>query len=103
MVELFGKGLTVERTITLDGKKDYPYHVVGERDRFAVTWGPFTEQKKIQVVLYWTDRYSNGVEPIDDIKEVCSTSLGFSQLIKYFHCLCIYSGQMTRAARKSLW
>jgi len=99
LVQLFDKGMTVEKSVTLEGKKDRPYHVVGELNKFSITWGPFAEQKKIQVVLYTPE---SEIDPIDTINEVCSFSLRCSQLMIYFRCLCIYSYPMTRAARKSL-
>jgi hypothetical protein len=70
LVELFAKGVRVEKTVTLDGKKDRPYHVVGEQGKFAVTWGPFSEQKTIQVALYRTDASGNSIEPIGTLKEL---------------------------------
>ena len=70
VVGLRDKGMTIEKTVTFEGKKENPYHIVGERERFGVTWGPFTEQKQIQVTLYWTDTAYNGLEPIDSVKEV---------------------------------
>jgi DNA-binding NarL/FixJ family response regulator len=70
VVELYDKGMTVEKTVTFGGKKESPYHIVGEHDKFAVTWGPFAEQKKIQVALYWTDAVGNGLDPIDTVKEL---------------------------------
>ena len=83
MIELFDKEMTSEKSVTLDGRKDRPYHVVGEENKFAVTWGPFSEQKKLQVALYRTVPSGNEIEPIDIIQEVCSASLGCSQLIKH--------------------
>jgi hypothetical protein len=70
VVELHDKGMTVEKTVTFDGKKENPYHIVGEHDKFTVTWGPFPEQKKIQVALYWSDAAGNGLDPIDTVKEL---------------------------------
>jgi len=67
--------MTVEKTVKLDGKKDHPYHVIGEHEKFGITWGPFPE-KTIQVALYWTDTSGNELEPIDTFNEVCSSSLG---------------------------
>jgi len=103
VIELHDKGMTVEKTVTFDGKKENPYHIVGEHEKFAVTWGPFPEQKKIQVALYWTDAASNGLDPIDAVKEVCGSSLRRSQLLNHFRCLYMYSCPMTRIARKSPW
>jgi len=88
LVELLDKNMTVEKSVTLEGKKDRPYHVVGEQNKFAVTWGPFKEQKNIQVALYTP---KSAIDPIDTIQEVRSSSLRCSQLMICFRCLCIYS------------
>ena len=103
VVGLRDKGMTVEKTVTLDGKKENLYQIVGEHEKFAVTWGPFTEQKQIQVTLYWTDTAGNGLEPIDSVQEVRRSSLRCSQLMYHFHCLCTYSCPMTRVEQKSPW
>jgi len=95
--------MTVEKTVTLDGKKDRPYHVAGEHEKFSVTWGPFPEEKKIQIALYWTDTSGNELEPIDAVNEVCSSSLCYSQLMNHFYYLCVHSCPMTTVKLKSLW
>ena len=79
MAQLFGKGVTVEKTATLDGPKESPYHVVGDDKNYAVVWGPFTEKKKIQVCIYWTNSKDNGLQPIDknEIKQVCGSFTSF--------------------------
>jgi len=54
LAQLFGKGVAVEQTATLDGDgpKGSPYHVVGDDNNYAVVWGPFKfTGKKIQVAL----------------------------------------------------
>ena len=85
LVQLVNKEMTVEKSISLEGKKDCPHHLVGGHDKCAVTWGPFGEQKKIQLALYWTKTASgNGTKPVDTIQEVCSFSLRCSQLMKRF-------------------
>jgi len=75
VAQLFGKGVSVETTATLDGTKGNPYHVVGDDKNYAVVWGPFTEKKTIQVVLYWKNTSGKGLQPIykGEIEEVRSS------------------------------
>ena len=90
IAQLFGKGVSVETTATLDGKKGNPYHVVGDDKNYALVWGPFTEKKTIQVALYWTNSSGKGLQPIykREIEEVRSSLtlllVSLNQLPSYF-------------------
>jgi len=84
VAQLFGKGASFEKTATLDGPKDRPYHVAGHKNHYAVVWGPFTEEKTIQVALYWTNSSAKGLQPIDEgkIKEVRSSLTFYCQIVE---------------------
>jgi hypothetical protein len=91
LAQLFGKGVAVEQTATLDGPKDSPYHVVGDDNNYAVVWGPFTG-KKIQVALYWINSSGNGLQPIDknEIKDVCGSFTFLLDIIKRAFIGCVW-------------
>lgn len=91
MAQLFGKGVTVEKTANLDGLKDSPYHVVDDDNNYAVVWGPFEEKKKIQVALYWINSKGNGLQPIDydELKEVCGSFILLFDIIKRCFIGCV--------------
>ena len=50
--QLFGKGVVLEKTATLDGPKGSPDNVVDHEKNYAIVWGPFEEKKKFRVALY---------------------------------------------------
>jgi len=101
LAQLFGKGVVLEKTVTLDGPKSGPYHVVRDEKDYAIVWGPFTEKKMIQVALYWNNPHNSALEPIGKggLKEVRSSFI-FSWRIIESASVTFYSSPTTSFASK---
>jgi hypothetical protein len=72
LVQLFNKNLSVDSTDTLDGKRAEAYSVLNKDNNYAIVYGPFSEKKQIQIMLYWENSMASGFQPVEDneIKEV---------------------------------
>jgi len=55
-VTLSGKETSSNQQAILYGPIGGPYHVLDDKKNYAVVWGPFTEEKTIQVSLFWISK-----------------------------------------------